>query len=468
MNFSGNVSFNRFLLVVLKLYMLTALLAGCAGTTDDRTGELLFERLDGPAIGIDFENNLIPTEEFNMYLFRNFYNGGGVAMGDVSGNGLPDIFLTGNMVSNRLYVNRGDYRFEDVTEKAGLISEGSWSTGVSLADVNGNGRLDIFVVKSGPPDTPHRQNALYINNGDGTFTDKAAEYGIADVGLATHGVFFDYNQNGRLDLLLLNNSFDPVGGYEGITGAARTIPDPQGGSRLYRNDGNTFTDVTKEAGIFASRIGFSLSASVADLTHNGYPDIYVANDFFERDYLYLNNGDGTFKEVLPHQMNTISSSSMGSDVADIDNNGWPDIYVSDMLPADEKRHKSKMRYETWSDLQESIANGFHKQITRNTLQLNHGDTTFSDVARFGGVEATDWSWAVLMADFDHNGYNDIYVTNGIYKDLLDQDYIRYTANPERIRELVETERGRVITTLMEQIPSEPIPNKMFSNNGGLD
>jgi len=454
-----------FRLIIVLIFFFSILLFGCfVLSSQDKP---VFVKLSKYQTGIDFENNLFPTEEFNMYVFRNFYNGGGVAIGDLSGNGLPDIFLTGNMVSNRLYFNKGDFRFQDVTEQAGLHSQGAWSTGVSLADINGNGLLDIFVVKSGPPDTPNRHNSLYINNGDGTFTEQAKAYGIADVGLSTHAVFFDYNQNGKMDLFLLNNSFDPVGGYEGITGSARLVSDPQGGSRLYRNDGESFTDVTIESGIFSSRIGFSLSASISDLTRNGYPDIYVANDFFERDYLYLNNGDGTFREVLPSLMNTISSSSMGSDVADLTNNGWPDIYVSDMLPDDEKRHKSKMRYETWDELQESISNGFHKQITRNTLQYNNGDGTYSEVGRLGGVEATDWSWAVLMADFDHNGFNDIFVTNGIYKDLLDQDYVRYTANPERIRELVETERGRVITTLMEQIPSEPLPNKMFSNLGGL-
>ncbi|MGF1669826.1 MAG: VCBS repeat-containing protein [Balneolaceae bacterium] len=454
--------------------ILFMLLTACSSEEKDSKEIPLFERLPASVTGIDFENRLVPTEDFNMYVFRNFYNGGGVALGDISGNGLPDIFLTGNMVSNRLYLNKGNFQFEDITEQAGLISEGVWTTGVSFVDINGNGLLDIYITKSGPPEGDNRHNELFINNGDLTFTEKAKEYGLDEIGLSTHAVFFDYDGDGDLDMYLLNNSFDPVGGYDNITGQARNIPDPEGGSKLFRNDNGYFTDVTEESGIYSSRIGFGLSASVSDLNRNGLPDLYIANDFFERDYFYINNGDGTFTEVLESKLNTISSSSMGSDIADLSNNGWPDIYVSDMLPATERRKKSKMNYETYEELQESIKNGFHKQITRNTLQLNNGKLlesgikhTFSEIGRLSQVEATDWSWAVLIADFDHNGYNDIYVTNGIYKDLLDQDYIRYTANPGRIRELIQSDVDDVILTLMESIPSEPVGNVLFSGEGGL-
>lgn len=401
-----------------------------------------------------------------MYIFRNFYNGGGVAAGDVTGNGLPDLFFTGNMTSNRLYKNKGDYVFEDITESAGLLSDGYWSTGASMVDINGNGHLDIFVTLSGPPEGDDRHNRLYINNGDGTFTEKAEEYGIADIGLSTHAVFFDYNGSGLLDMYLISNSFRSVGGYEGVTGETRKEPDPLGASKLYRNDGGTFTDVTEEAGIYSSIIGFGLSATAADINRNGLMDLYVANDFFERDYLYINNGDGTFTESLEDMIRSLSFSSMGSDIADLNNDGWPEIYVSDMLPKDEARLKSKMTFETWDEYRENIEKGFHYKYTRNTLQLNRGDGTFSEIGRLTNTQATDWSWAVLLADFDLNGYNDIFVANGIYKDLLDQDYIEQVANPRVIREMMEQE-GDVIMQLMEQMSSHPISNFMFANRGDL-
>ena len=435
----------------------------------------LFELLPPSLTGIDFENNLYPTEEFNMYIFRSFYNGGGVAIGDVNNNGLPDIFFAGNMVSNRLYLNRGDFQFEDVTEKAGLLSEGVWSSGVSFADVNGNGLLDIYITKSGSPDGNRRHNELFINMGvsgnEGAefpvFEEKSAEYGLDVTGLSTHAVFFDYDGDGDLDMYLLNNSFHPVGGYDNITGETRRVPDPMGGSKLFRNDGEYFTNVTDEAGIYSSHIAFGLSVSVADLNRNGWPDIYVANDFFERDYLYLNNKDGTFREVLEKKIQSISSSSMGSDIADLTNNGWPDIYVSDMLPNSEERVKSKMSYETYDQYSTNIDRGFYHQVTRNTLQLNNGDGTFSEAGRLTGTEATDWSWAVLIADYDNNGHNDIYVVNGIYKDLLDQDYLTYTSDPSRVTDIIETSPKNVIMTLMDIIPSEPVGNVVFSGEGEL-
>ena len=430
-----------------------------------------------------------------MYAFRSFYNGGGVAIGDLNNDGLPDIFFTGNMVTNRLYLNRGNFQFEDVTEEAGLLSDGIWSAGVSFADVNGDGLLDIYITKSGRPGGERRHNELFINTGlpensdtdIPLFEEKSAEFGLDVTGLSTHAVFFDYDRDGDLDMYLLNTSFDAIGGYENITGEARQTPDPNGGDKLFRNDthpsslqqpsngpGEKFTDVTSEAGIYSSRIAFGLSASVADVNRDGWPDIYVANDFFERDYLYINNQDGTFREVLEEQMNSISLSSMGTDIADLTNNGWPDIYVADMYPYSESRKKTKMRYETYSEYQQNVKKGFHHQVTRNTLQLNLGNDSeyhdlplFSEIGRLSGVEASDWSWAVLLADYDYNGYTDIYVTNGIYKDLLDQDYIHYMADPNEIRGMIQSDRDDVIMTLMDRIPSVPQPNFLFSGEGEL-
>nr|WP_286670485.1 VCBS repeat-containing protein [Fodinibius salsisoli] len=402
-----------------------------------------------------------------MYTFRNFYNGGGVGAGDINGDGLPDLFFTGNMVPNRLYLNKGNFKFEDISETAGIKSEGVWTTGVSFVDINSDDLLDIYVTKSGPPSGDNRHNELFINNGDLTFTEKAEEYGLAEVGLSTHAVFFDYDRDGDLDMYLLNNSFDVLGDYENITGKARHVPDPDGGSKLFSNRNGHFEDVSEEAGIFSSAIGFGLSASISDLNRDGWPDIYVANDFFERDYLYINNQDSTFDEVLPEQMQSISASSMGTDIADLTGDGWPEIFVADMLPFTERRKKSKMTFQTFDEYKEGEERGFHRQVTRNTLQLSNRDGTFSEVSRMADVDATDWSWATLLADFDHNGHNDIYVTNGIFKDLLDQDYLEYASNPRRIKNLIESSPGQAIMKLLEEIPSEPIENKVFAGLGEL-
>lgn len=458
---------NRSLLYIFLLLII----AQCS--QKEREGEridTLFHFLDSSQTHVDFVNQLNPTEDFNMYLFRNFYNGGGVAVGDVSGDGLPDIFLTGNMTSNRLYLNQGDFVFEDITNSAGLDSEGYWSTGAGMADVNGDGWLDIYVTLSGKPGGEKRHNRLYINNADSvnvSFTESALEYNLEDDGLSTHGVFFDYNLDGLLDLYLISNSFHEVGGFEGVTGTDREVPDPRGASKLYRNDGGSFTDVTQEAGIYSSVIGFGMSASVGDVNRDGFPDLYAANDFFERDYLYINNGDGTFTESLEDRIRSLSFSSMGSDIADINNDGWPEIYVTDMLPNDETRLKSKMTIESWEEYQENVAKGFHHKFTRNTLQLNRGDAHFSEVGRYSGVHATDWSWAALMADFDNNGLNDIFVANGIYKDLLDQDYIAEMSDPRFMKQLVQSGEENVILNMMDQMSSAPQSNFAFRNENGL-
>ncbi len=462
--------FGHSLFIVLRtlfLFLAVFILVLVQCTRIEQADDTLFQHISPDQSNVDFENNLFPTEEFNMYIFRNFYNGGGVAGGDVTGNGYPDIFFTGNMTSNRLYENLGDFQFRDITDQAGLNSEGYWSTGASFADVNGNGLLDIFVTLSGKPEGDQRHNRLYFNNGDGTFTEKAKEWGVADENLSTHGVFFDYNGNGLLDLYVVSNSFHEVGNFQDVRGDDRYTPDPLGASKLYRNDGDKFTDVSDELGIIRSVISFGLSAAVSDLNRNGCPDLYIANDFFERDYLYFNNCDGTFTEDLESKIRSISFSSMGSDIADLNNNGWPDIYVLDMLPETEERLKSKMTISSWEDYIDLADRGFHYKYTRNVLQINTGQD-WVETGRYSDVYATDWSWAALLADFDLNGYNDIFVTNGIYKDLLDQDYIELVANPRAIQEQIELGDDQVIMGLMEQMSSVPIRNHMFSNEGALE
>jgi len=339
------ISENFKKLIIFSLIGFSAFLHACAEREGD-TGITLFESLLPDHTLVTFENNLEFDPDFNIYNYRNFYNGGGVAVGDISGNGLPDIFFVGNKVANGLYLNKGDFEFEDITESAGVSGNMAWSTGVSFVDINGNGLLDIYVTNSSEVPEDERRNELYINNGDLTFTEQAAEYGLDDPGYGIHAVFFDYNSNGLLDMYLLNNSNEAISNFD-ISDNQRMIRDDLGGDKLFRNEGGYFTDVSVEAGIYGSEIGFSLSASISDINRNGLLDIYVANDFFERDYLYLNNGDGSFEEVLSDQLRSITAASMGSDIADLTNNGWPDIYVSDMLPADDRREKTITTFEPW-------------------------------------------------------------------------------------------------------------------------
>ncbi|WPP51671.1 VCBS repeat-containing protein [Catalinimonas niigatensis] len=427
---------------------------------------------------IDFRNDLEYTEAFNTYTYRNFYNGAGVAIGDINNDGLPDLFFCGNMVSNRLYLNRGNFVFEDVTEVAGLESANVWSTGASLADVNGDGWLDIYVCKSGKPEGDQRHNELFINQGidkEGisTFSEEAKAYGIADYGLSTHAAFFDYDKDGDLDMYLLNNSIRSVGGYD-LRKDQRMIRDPDGGNKLYRNDGDHFKDVSEEAGIYGSAIGFGLGVTIGDVNKDGWQDIFVSNDFFEKDYLYLNNQDGTFVESLESLMGEISLGSMGADMADINNDTYPEIFVTEMLPEEEGRLKTKTIFEDWNKYQANIRAGYHRQFPRNVLQLNRGTVSetdksqvaFSEISRLSGVDATDWSWGALIADLDNDGYKDIYVANGIYKDLTDLDYINFYANPLTIQKLLD-EKGKFLKQIIDSIPSQALPNYAFQNNGDL-
>jgi enediyne biosynthesis protein E4 len=436
----------------------------------------LFTKLQPASTGIDFVNAVSYTEEFNPYTFRNFFNGGGVAIGDINNDGLPDIFFCSNQHANKLYLNKGNFQFEDITAKSGIVSEGVWSTGVTMADVNGDGWLDIYVCKSGDITSRNRSNELYINKGDLSFEPKAKEYGVDNRGLSTHAAFFDYDRDGDLDCYLLNNSFRSVGNYDLIKGE-REYTDSLGGNKLLRNDSDHFSDVTLASGIFSSKIGFGLGVTITDINKDGWQDIYVSNDFFERDYLYINQQDGRFNEAAEKYIRELSMNSMGADIADVNNDGYADIYVTDMFPQQEERVKTKTVFENWDKYQANVASGYYKQFVRNTLQLNGGNTPgpemknevyFSEVSRFANVAATDWSWGALIADLDNDGHKDIFVANGIAKDITDQDYIQYTSSAyTAIRQQILNKEKNVITRLIDLIPSHAIPNYAFSNNGDL-
>ncbi|MEY2950902.1 MAG: hypothetical protein RLZZ248_2103 [Bacteroidota bacterium] len=415
--------------------------------------------------GIDFKNQLSYLQNFNIYTYRNFYNGGGVAVGDVNQDGWVDLYFTGNMVSNKLYLNRGDLTFEDVTETAGVGGTGGWSTGVSMADVNGDGLLDIYVCNSGKMGGDDKRNELFINLGNGKFEEMAATFGLDDPGYSTHAAFFDYDRDGDLDVYLLNNSFQAIGSFN-LRKNERPKRDPEGGDKLFRNDGEVFTDVSEEAGIYGSVIGFGLGVTVGDINKDGWLDIYVSNDFFERDYIYMNQGDGTFEEVLEQQMKSISGASMGADMADLNNDALPDIFVTEMLPEPNDRLKTKTTFENWDRYQYNLENGYYHQFTRNMLQLNNGDGTFSEVGRLAGIEATDWSWGALIADFDNDGQKDLFVANGILRDLTDQDYINYVSTEEIAKSVIKND-GVDYQQLTDAIPSNKIPNYLYQNVGFL-
>lgn len=438
----------------------------------------LFDVLEASITGIHFNNSLHFTEEYNPYTFKNFFNGGGVGLGDFNNDNLVDIYFTGNLVDNKLYLNQGDFKFKDITASAGVACKNVWSSGVSLVDINADNLLDIYVCKSGEPDPKgNRKNELFINQGDFTFKEQAAEYGLDFEGLAVHAVFFDFDLDGDLDCYLLNNSIRSIGGYDMIPDQ-REIPNPKGGNMLLKSlrsetDGANiaYVDITQEAGIYSSNIGFGLGVSVSDLNEDGWPDIFVSNDFFEKDYLYINNQDGTFSETIDQSMQELSMGSMGADIADINNDGHQDIFVTEMLPSSLERVKSKAVFETFEKSSLNYQKGYHRQYGRNALHLNMGNTdakvpVFSELSRYSGTNATEWSWGALIEDFDQDGLKDIFVANGIYKDLLDQDYLNFY-NPDQIRRLIQTGEKNAITKIFESMPSSPYPNVFFKNEGNL-
>ena len=426
--------------------------------------EKLFVKLSPEQTNIHFSNDLSYDSKFNIYTYRNFYNGGGVALGDFNNDGLQDIFFSANMKPNQLYLNKGALQFEDITEKAGIGKKGKWSTGVSVADINGDGWLDIYVCNSGDINGDKRENELYINNGNLTFTESAQPYGLDDKGLSTHAAFFDYDKDGDLDMFLLNNSFKAIGSFN-LKENEREKRDSIGGDKLFRNDNNHFTDVSEKAGIFGSVIGFGLGVTVGDVNKDGWQDIYVSNDFFERDYLYINQQNGTFKEKLEDEMISISNASMGADFGDINNDANLDLFVTEMLPEDEGRIKTNTTFESWDKHQLSLQNDYYHQFTRNMLQLNNGNNTFSEIGRFAGVHATDWSWGALITDLDNDGLKDIFVANGIYQDLTNEDYIQYVSNEDFFKEVVNGKAD--YKRLIDLIPSQAVSNYAFSNNGDL-
>lgn len=425
----------------------------------------LFTELSAGDTGIEFTNLVREVEEFNVLVYGYFYQGGGVAIGDINNDSLPDVYFTGNMMASKLYLNKGDWEFEDITAEAGVAAAGLWNTGTTMADVNADGFLDIYICRSAANDPDRRRNLLYINNGNNTFTEQAEKYGLDDRGYSTQASFFDYDRDGDLDMFLLNHSIQQYAGFSRITGKFKERHDPNFGDKLFRNDGGRFTDVSRDAGIISNILGFGLAVTITDANNDGWLDVYVSNDYSEEDYFYLNQKDGTFKESLKDHFGHVSLFSMGADAADINNDLRSDIITLDMLPEDNYNQKKIMGPENYEKYRQLIDEGFYPQSMRNMLHLNQGNGFFSEIGQLSGVSNTDWSWAVLAADYDNDGWKDLMVTNGYMRNYLDMDFLTYLVS-ERVN-LQQPDRDMRLTDLIIKMPAIDVRNYFYRNNGDL-
>ncbi|MDQ6764281.1 MAG: VCBS repeat-containing protein, partial [Bacteroidota bacterium] len=431
----------------------------------------LFNLLPPATTHIDFNNTITEGANTNVLLYEYFYNGGGVAAGDVNGDGLQDIYFVANMASNKLYLNKGGMKFQDITTAANVQGrDGPWKTGVTMADVNGDGKLDIYVCYSGKLPAAKRMNQLFINEGNDAngiphFSEQAQQYGLADSAYSTQAYFFDYDHDGDLDLLLLNHNPNSLPVLDdSITAKILKQSNPETGIRLFRNEKNHFTDITEKTGLSSSALTYGLGAGIADLNGDGWQDIYISNDYSVPDYLYINNHNGTFSNVLQKSVGHTSEFSMGNDVADVNNDGLPDVFTLDMLPEDNHRQKLLVSPDNYGKFNLALQSGFYYQYMRNMLQLNNGDGTFSEAGQLAGISNTDWSWSPLFADYNNDGWKDLLVTNGYLRDYTNMDFIKYMNN--FIKSTQRLEKSDVLT-LIDSMPASNVVNYLFKNNGDL-
>ncbi len=460
-SYTNTDSSNRMSIRWLTIMFVAGLvfLVACDRPEPDTTFEL-FQILSKDRTGIEFNNTLKETDSLNILQYLYYYNGGGVAIGDINNDDLPDIYFSGNQVDNKLYVNLGNMKFKDVTKKAGVGCHGTWNTGVSMVDINADGLLDIYVCQVEQMGSKKGSNKLFINNGNLTFTESASKHGLDFTGLATHAAFFDYDRDGDLDCYLLNHSLKDPEQFKPAA-VTRQVADDVSGDRLLQNQNGFFTDVSSTAGISSSSIGFGLGIDIGDLNRDGWPDIYIGNDFHENDYLYINNRDGTFREIITLATGHTSNFTMGVAIADINNDTWPDILSLDMKPEDETTYKLSGGWETFNIYQFKRSFGYHHQSPRNALQINQGlfndNPVFSELACQFGIEATDWSWSPLIADFDADGYKDIFISNGIQRRPNDIDFVNYYSGAENAKK----DHG---LKLINRMPLGGVSNYMWSNH----
>ena len=425
----------------------------------------LFNTVPSSLSNITFSNQLTETEDFNIIEYLYFYNGGGVSLGDINNDGLLDIYITGNQVSNKLYLNKGNWQFEDITLKAGVASPGEWKTGVTMVDINGDGLLDIYQCRLGNYKGIKGENELFINQGNLTFTEEAERYGLNFSGFSTQSAFLDYDLDGDLDMYLLNHSVHTE--HRLNEASKRNFDDALAGDRFFENVDNTFYSVTNSAGIYSSQLGYGLGVGVSDVNNDGWPDIYISNDFSENDYLYLNNKNKSFTEVLRQSIKHTSRFSMGNDLADYNNDGYIDIVSLDMLPEDEVVIKKSAGEDAYNTYKLKLSLGFGRQFSKNALQLNLGldennIPQFAEIAHLAGIAATDWSWASLLADFDNDGWKDLFISNGIQRRPNDMDYINFLASEEMVNNPDVSDKK-----LYGQMPNGEVSNYFFKNNKDL-
>ncbi|MEO6849652.1 MAG: VCBS repeat-containing protein [Mucilaginibacter sp.] len=459
----------------LKFYILVSisvLLVSCQTNTihqsDSEPGTALFTLLDSSKTHIDFTDNLTEGLNTNILRYEYFYNGGGVAIGDLNGDGLQDIYFTGNMTDNKLYMNLGHMQFKDITDQVGLAGRpGPWKTGVTMVDINGDGKLDIYVCYSGNLREEKRVNQLFINQGNDAngiphFKEMAAEYGLAFPSYSTQAYFFDYDRDGDLDMLLVNHNPQRINTLDEVSvKSTMSTPDAQSGIRLLRNDNGHFHDVTAQAGIINTSLSYGLAAGIADVNGDGWPDIYISNDYYVPDKLYINNGKGKFSDELQKQLGHTSLNSMGNDIADINNDGKPDIFTLDMLPEDNKRQKLLFGSDNYESFELYVKVGFYYQYMRNMLHINNGNNTFSEVGQLAGISNTDWSWAPLFADYDNDGWKDLFVSNGYTRDYTNMDFLKYMGDNLRDRRVMRQD----LLNIVDKMPSSQVKNYFFKNNG---
>lgn len=460
---------------ILTLIVVSSLFWTCQNQTEtplQDTNDTLFTLLPTSQTGVDFNNQLTESLNTNVLMYEYFYNGGGVAIGDLNGDGLEDIYFTANMTDNKLYLNKGDLQFEDITEISQVQGRpGPWKTGTTLVDINGDGKLDIFVCYSGKVDGQKRVPQLFINQGnnkDGIpiFKDESTAYGLTDSIYGTQAYFFDFDRDGDLDLLLLNHNPTRIGDIDDARLKALIAQkDDQIGTRLLENIGDKFVDVSDKAGIVNSILSYNLGAAITDINNDGWPDIYIANDYLVPDYLYINNKNGTFTERLAEAMGHTSQFSMGNVAADINNDGWTDIITLDMLPEDNRRQKLLFAPDNYEEFDMHVRAGFHKQYMRNMLQLNNGNGTFSEIGQLAGISNTDWSWSALAADYDNDGWKDVFVTNGYLRDYTNMDFLKYMTG--HLQQKGTSVYRKDLFELVQKIPSSNIVNYIFKNKNGL-
>lgn len=435
--------------------LLSVIFYACNSSGD----ETLFEKLSAKNTGIDFQNSIVETDDLNVLTYEYFYNGGGVAAADFNNDGLIDLYFTANQGPDKVYKNLGDLKFEDKTPNSGIVWNKEWKTGVTVVDINEDGLTDIYVSVSGNIENQGlRKNKLYLNQGDFVFKESAAEYGLDDDGFTTQTTFFDYDKDGDLDAYIMNHNVKDFKKFD--VEAIHFMRDEFAGDKLLRNDDGMFIDVSKEAGIKGNPIGFGLGINITDLNQDNWPDIYVSNDYLEGDYLYINNQDGTFSDQIAERVDHTSYFSMGNDVADVNNDALPDIFTADMLPEDNKRQKLLFGPDNYEGYLNMLQNGFHPEVMRNMLHVNEGNGKFSEMGQLAGFSNTDWSWSPLLADFDNDGFKDLFITNGYLRDYTNNDFVKFYSEQR-------SEGKDNVLEIINQMPSTKVTNYAFRNKDGL-